>query len=310
MPRRRSTATDRLRGTRILAAAAAAFALAFAGCGSGAGVAARAAPPPAPGTLTVSSGGITRSYLLYVPAAQRSRRRPLVLVYHGALDTAQNTVNETNFEQVAGRRGLIVAFLQGYAGTWNEGAGHTPARVAGVDDVAFTKAVLHQIEAAHAIDPARIAAVGFSNGALLMHLLGCRLATDLTAIVPVEGEFPASVSPGCAPARPISVFEIHGTADASIPYGGGPFPGVGGGTTVLSAPASAARWAALDGCSTAPRSVTWGPSVLAVYPRCRAGVDVTLDTITAGTHTWPADIGQLVANFLGAHPARRPAARA
>src|SRR5258708_106041 len=105
MPRRRSTATDRLGGTRILAAAGAAvaFAFAFAGCGSGAAVSARAAAPPAPGTFTVSSGGITRSYLLYVPAAHPSRRRPLVLVYHGALDTAQNTVNETNFEQVAGR---------------------------------------------------------------------------------------------------------------------------------------------------------------------------------------------------------------
>jgi len=40
------------------------------------------------------------------------------------------------------------------------------------------------------------------------------------------------------------------------------------------------------------------------------GADVTLDTITGGTHTWPADIGQLVASFLAAHPATRAAARA
>src|SRR5579862_3107464 len=127
-------------------AALGAGALLFTGCGSAASHAASHASSAASVTYTLSSGGVRRSYIVYAPPARASARRPLVLVYHGALDTAANTQASTDLDQAAARRGLIVAFMQGYANTWNEGAGHTPAERAGIDDVAFTAAVLGQIE--------------------------------------------------------------------------------------------------------------------------------------------------------------------
>jgi polyhydroxybutyrate depolymerase len=169
--------------------------------------------------------------------------------------------------------------------------------------------VLNQIERHYAIDRTRIAAAGFSNGALMTELLGCRLANRITLVVPVAGPLPVSVSPGCRPGRPVSVLEIHGTADQSIPYGGGPFPGVGGGTTVLSAPASAARWAALDGCATEAQTTGAGTAtVAATYSRCRGRVTVQLRSIQGGTHSWGPGIGGIVASFLARHAAARPAA--
>lgn len=256
---------------------------------------------PGEHTIRLRVGGRERSLILHVPPRLATGTVPLVLVFHGAEDTAAATVGETDFERIADDDGSLVAFLQGYADTWNEGAGHTPAERAGVNDVAFTAAALDRIESLEPVDRDRIAAIGFSNGALLTELLGCRLASRLTEIVPVSGPLPVSVSASCAPARPVSVLEIHGTADTGIPYNGGPFPGVGGGTTVLSAPASVARWAKLDGCAAHASTTSPSASVrIASYGGCRAGVRVSLRTLVGAGHSWPPDIGQLVAASLAA----------
>jgi polyhydroxybutyrate depolymerase len=257
--------------------------------------------PLAPGdhVITLKVGGQVRRLILHVPPGSTKVNRPLILVYHGALDTASNTISETDFEQVANQHGQLVAFMQGYANTWNEGAGHTPAEQANIDDVAYTSAAITKVEGFVRFNHAHIAAVGFSNGALMVEDLGCRLAQRLALIVPVEGELPVSVSATCAPARPISVLEIHGTGDQAIPYAGGPFAGVGGGTTVLSATQSVARWAALDGCSSTPTMRTPDPSYrLTTYSGCPKGISVALRTITNGGHVWTASIGEIVTQAI------------
>ena len=249
-----------------------------------------------------TAGGRVRSYIVFAPASAAGQR-PLVLVFHGAGGTAEQTAQETDFVPVAAQDGLVVAFLQGYEDTWNEGAGHTPAEVAHVNDVEFAADAISQIESHYSIDPSRVAAAGFSNGALLTELLGCRLADRLTLVAPVAGQLPVSVSPTCRPSRPISVLELHGTADTAIPYAGGRFIGIGGGTTVLSAPASAARWASLDGCSRSRQTVEKAQAtVLKTYSACRNGVLVQLRSLQGVGHGWPEDIGVLVAAFLREHP--------
>lgn len=308
--------------------AAAALALLLACCIGGCGGAARgstsaAAAGSAPQTaarsgsnnlrtVILTSGGHRREYLLYVPPGDSKKHRlPLVLVFHGALDTATQASTETNLLSVARtRHNMILAFLQGYENTWNEGAGHTAAEQAGINDVRFTTLVLREIETRYHVNDRRVLATGLSNGALLTELLGCRLARQLTAIVPVEGQLPVSVANGCRPAVPIAVYELHGTADQAIPYMGGKFAGVGGGTTVLSATASAERWSVLDRCAVTPRTSQTGNIVLTTYSGCRDGVRVTLASIQGGGHVWPDDFAHTVANALSSISGRRSAAPA
>ena len=274
------------------------------------GVSASTSPPPkvattraaasAPGdhTISVAVQGRVRTLILHVPTLQVANR-PLILVYHGAEDTAWNTEHETDFASVSNSSGQLVAYMQGFDNTWNEGAGHTPAEQAGVDDVAFTSAAITQLEGLVAFNHQRIAAVGFSNGALMVEYLGCRIAKSLALVVPVEGQLPASVSATCAPARAINVYEIHATGDRAIPYSGGPFSGVGGGTTVLSAPKSVARWAKLDGCSATPKVTTPFSAIkLSKYAKCHRGVSATLRTIIGGSHQWGSNIGLLVQSHV------------
>nr|MBW4079616.1 hypothetical protein [Acidobacteriota bacterium] len=109
---------------------------------------------------------------------------------------------------------------------------------------------------------------------------------------------PSAVSPDCTPSRPINVYEIHGTADSSIPYGGGVFQGDHGPVSVLSALDSAARWAQLDRCDANPSTSSAPGITLTRYSRCANGGSVTLRTIIGGTHWWGGNIGELVTTAL------------
>jgi polyhydroxybutyrate depolymerase len=252
---------------------------------------------PGDHAITLTVGGRERSLVLHVPPNPPVAHRPLLLIYHGITDTAQSTEQDTDFSEVADQNGEVVAYLQGYDDSWNEQAGGTPAALAHVNDVAYTTAVIKKLEGLLSFDHSRIVAVGFSNGALMVEDLGCRIAQELEYVIPVEGELAVSTSTTCHPARPISVYEIHGTADTAILYNGGLIEGHS--PVVLSAPASVARWAHLDHCRTPPSTSFPSSSIkLTTYAGCRNHASVVLRTIIGGVHQWEPDIGEVVASVL------------
>jgi polyhydroxybutyrate depolymerase len=254
-------------------------------------------------TLSLKVGSVERTFIVDVPSGKPRANRALVLVYHGATDTAANTVTETDMLQQVTAKGDLIAFLQGYDDTWNEGSGSTPARTAHINDVAFTAAVIARLRVLTPLDPSRVAAVGISNGAIMVEDLGCHLSGRISLIVPVEGQMSTVQSATCSLAKPENVYEIHGTTDPEIPYAGGYFSSTVGHETVLSAPDSVARWAQLDGCSGGPATSTPSSTIsLSEYSNCRDGAFVTLETIIGGQHAWPTDIGELVVQELSLLP--------
>lgn len=253
--------------------------------------------------LTITVGGLQRTFIVEVPSGKAVANRALVLVYHGAYDTAANMVTETNLLPEVNEHGDLIVFLQGYDDTWNEGSGSTPARTSHVNDVAFTAAVISRLRELTPFDPSRVAAVGISNGAIMVEDLGCRLSGRIALIVPVEGQMSTVQSASCSVPKSENVYEIHGTADPNIPYAGGYFSTSIGYDTVLSAPKSVARWAQLDGCTTGPVATMPSSTIsLSTYSHCRDGASVTLQTIIGGLHVFPSNIGQLVVQQLARLP--------
>jgi len=241
-----------------------------------------------------------RCFVLYVPPNPPVKDRPLVLVYHGATDTADSTRSTTDFQEVASQTGEVVAFLQGYTDTWNDGAGATDANKLHVNDVAYTMKAIAAIQRLTPYDHKRVVAAGFSNGALMVQYLGCEIANRLEMIVPVEGEMAIITEKACKPSRPVSLYEVHGTADSAIPYWGGTFTGVDGAViTVLSAPKSTGKWASLDHCASLPTTSRPSSSIeLMAYSHCRQDRRVVLRTIFGGVHQWTPDIASLIATHL------------
>lgn len=87
------------------------------------------------------------------------------------------------------------------------------------DDLGFVETLLDHLEETLCIDRNRVYATGFSNGAMLVYNLGMSsLSRRFAAIAPVEG----GVHPGflARPDVPVSLLDIHGTQDTTVPING------------------------------------------------------------------------------------------
>ena len=251
-----------------------------AGCGSGSTQSSAATTGTVvSGTMTV--GGTVRTYRLLDPSPNDQRPKPLVLVLHGGREDSSAMITRTNFDQLAQDDGFIVVFPDGVQGHWNSGSccGATVVSVAAED--AFFNQLLDRIETQHHVDLSRVYATGFSAGGYMAYRLGCDLSTRLTAIASVSGSMPDGT---CTMARPLSVLEIHGTADDQLPYAGGVAPGLSDHTP--SSVAIVTAWAHRDLCATP--AVSGGTSAVQTmtWTACAAGTQVVLDTVTGGDNSW------------------------
>lgn len=195
----------------------------------------------------------------------------------------------THLATVADHHGFAVLFPQGVKDTWAVPGFDTPALQAGIDDLAFVRALLDFAGSQYQLDTSRVVATGLSNGAYLTQLLGCSMASRLIGIVPVAGTMLRQTAGGCVPSQHISVLEIHGTDDPFAAYDGSAGP-----DGSLSFTETLAMWGMVDGCAAAPVGVQLADTAhdtttvtTLQYPSCASGTEVTGYSVKGGGHAWP-----------------------
>ena len=166
-------------------------------------------------THACTAGGVTRSYIKYVPASAPASGAPLVFVLHGFTQTGQAIMGISNFNALADQHGFIVCYPNGLNNSWYIGA-----TGAGTDDVAFLGQLIDTISLYHPVNAQRVYACGMSNGGYLSYKLACEQPNRYAAIASVTGAMTTQMLNSCAPNKPVPVLEIHGTADAIVPYNG------------------------------------------------------------------------------------------
>lgn len=237
---------------------------------------------------TLRVGDLDRTYRTYRPAALPDRAVPLVVVLHGGAGSGRQAERAYGWNAEADRGGFVVAYPDGVRRTWNAGPGCCGAAARDrVDDVGFLRLLVEAVSAAARIDPARVFVTGMSNGAMMAYRLACE-TTVFAAIGPVAG-----IAIGeCADPAPMSVIHLHGTADESVPYGGGPGKRDNGGTGRLpvhidgpAVPDLVADWRAAAGCPPPDEHVEG--AVTTSVARCPGGRTVELISIEGGGHEWP-----------------------
>lgn len=235
-------------------------------------------------TYTIISGGKTRSYLIHVPATSTPIiTRPVIIVFHGAGDTATNMRNYTGFSTLADANGYIVVYPESYISSWADGRNMAPEDAAGINDVQFTRDVMNDVASKYAVDKAHMYATGFSSGGYFSHKLACE-ATDLfKAFAPVGAGFPDTLTGNCAPQTARSLMFIEGSEDA------------GNGTTtsnvrIFSAETTMSKWSVINGCTdTAP--LTGGTILSATHTVCKNGTRIAERIIQGAGHTWVRQTG-------------------
>lgn len=239
---------------------------------------------------SIEVDGITRSYVLHLPASLRATTLPLVIVLHGAGGSATQIEAATGMTEKAQREGFAVAYPNGVSPfsnllrTWNAGACCMPAAGMGVDDVGFLRGMLNEIKTLAPIDKQRVFVTGFSNGAMMAYRLACEMADQLSAIAPVAGTLEAA----CKPSAPVSVMAVHGMADGRVPFhGGDPAEGhMPGMQSTISVPESLEFWARHNGCEHIPLRVERDAVVREMYHGCNSA-SVSLIALKNGRHAWP-----------------------
>ena len=88
------------------------------------------------------------------------------------------------------------------------------------EDIAFTKAMLADVEGKYCVDKARIFSTGFSYGGMMSFAVACEMSDVFRAIGPMAGSLYSDV--GCkGSGPPIAMFGTHGTSDSVVPIADG-----------------------------------------------------------------------------------------
>ena len=181
------------------------------------------------GAVDIRLNGFRRTYLVHIPPGYRPEiPLPLVVVIHGAFDTAAGMEKFSNFSRLADSENFIVMYpsgfgILGFLQHWN--AGHCCGKAAddNLDDVGFIAAAIEDISDRLKIDSDQIYMAGFSNGGMLVYRFAAERGELLAAIAPLAasaGGKSAEDAPQWHipdPVQPLSVITIHGLADDDVP---------------------------------------------------------------------------------------------
>lgn len=264
--------------------------------------AAAAAPAPQwsqePGDyeVTLKVCGDKRDFLYHLPPCYDGTRKfPVVLVFHGKSASAKLVKKFSGMDETADKFGFIAVYPNGTGFSlfkgFNAGGSTNPKDLEKPDDVAFTNAILNQLERCLCVDCDRVYATGLSNGAMMCHRLAVELPNRITAIAPISGTLGTNV---CPPKCPIPIMQFQGSCDEVLPMDGPQEKGLFASQTFYPTAQTMQFYACAAGCKAAPTitdlpdCVDDGTTIrLHTYTDCKPGIEVILVEICGGGHQWP-----------------------
>lgn len=241
---------------------------------------------------------------------------PLVLLLHGYGDDGRGILAGVGLGALVARGVALVAPDGTLDATgrrfWNANAACCDFEARGVDDVAYLRAVIDDVDTRRPIDRGRIYAVGISNGGAMALRLACE-DVAVAAVVSIAAPSPTAIEcRSSAVARRI----LHGERDRLVPLAGGAIasglhPRAGG--DLSSVRALATRHARAAGCVGDPiavgsldldEGVAGDETTLERWSGCRAPVEIGIARDVAHVpRVGPAFVASTWA-FLSAHVRR------
>ena len=167
------------------------------------------AAPADTGLVPLRLSGSDRDGAVYVPASYRpDTPAPLVLTFHGATGSGRRGLGR--LQSLADAAGLILLAPDSRGVTWDVAlsGGFGP-------DAEFVDRALDVVFTRYAVDPARLAAEGFSDGASYALSLGLLNGDLFTHVIAFS---PGLVADGTRRGKP-RVFVSHGLHDQILPIG-------------------------------------------------------------------------------------------
>lgn len=265
-------------------------------------------------TVDIKVNGFKRTFRVHVPAGYTPEKNyPLVVIVHGAFDTAAGMEKVSGFSELADREGFVALYPNGmgrfgFLQHWN--AGHCCGKAAEIqlDDVGYIDTTIDEVCRRIAIDHSRIYMVGFSNGGMLTYRFAAEKSDRIAAAAPlaasIGGKSSAEVPEWyiSEPSNPVPVIVFHGMSDDDIRFEGGVSLHRGETRTYWSVDRSIGFWVSSNGCAgeTKNRNLNHGNIIFKRWTGCTDDAEVVLYLLKDWGHVWPGKY------FTGRLPSDHP----
>jgi polyhydroxybutyrate depolymerase len=206
-------------------------------------------------TCSLDVSGTARTYYVQLPSNYSSSKQyPLIFQFHPWGGSADQALTMYGLNKSSGIPDAIYVTPQGLqAGSNGAGWANTNGQ-----DIAFTKAMIADVQGKYCVDNARIFSTGFSYGGMMSFAVACEMSNVFRAIAPMSGSLYSDFN--CKGTGPhIAMWGSHGLSDTVVPIEDG----------------RAARDKVLqqNHCGTTTTPVD--PSPCVKYQGCDPGYDVT-----------------------------------
>lgn len=259
--------------------------------------------------LDLDHGGVTRSYLLYIPSSyEEDKPSPLLIVLHGRPSNAQRMADLTGFNSRAEKNGFLVVYPQGIDQHWNYLHGISGFKEH-PDDSGFLLKVVDVVTENYSIDESRIYVTGISNGGFMAQRLACYAPGRFAGFASVAAGGYGAMPVECKTGSPVNMLYIHGTADQKVPWKGLGIQDESGNRQLvtMSITDSLKFWSSRNHCGAEvttseilPRGQSPGTHVkVLATSECSSGAEVVLYAIVGGGHNWPGTPGIIPASAAG-----------
>jgi len=233
-----------------------------------------------------------------------SNPAPLLILLHSASTSGAHQENYMKLGPVAKKNGIIYIAPDGMTNPegkrfWNAAKSCCNRYKEEVDDVAYINSLIDEISKKTSVDPKRIYLIGHSNGAFMSFSFACK-TNKVAAIVAIAGAM--DQSPDCTPSTPVSLLNIHGTADKTIKVTGGSMND----SPYTSAKSTVTRIALVNKCSSPAitkkdfEPTIKGPETTVFNYSCESHTHLQYWKIANGSHSpkLPSDFAEQVISFL------------
>ena len=196
---------------------------------------------------------------------------PIVFAFHGRGGNNNSWVNQ--LKDFTNNGDFIGIYPQGFLKSWNLGTEDSKA-----DDVAFVDLIVSELKKYRNLNFDKMYAIGTSNGSGMVNKLAIQ-TNHFQAIAPIVSQLMES-TPLLETTQPISVFQINGAADSTIPIDGGAKLG----HVFLDAIESAKTWASHFNCDSEPLTENIGEDTQYIFSNCNGEKEVRYLRIENGEH--------------------------
>ena len=169
-------------------------------------------------TYTCTYKNDKRSFILCRSAD--SAPKALAIMLHGYGNSAESFMNQITFDEKAVKEGFVLLFVDGIpdpddkASTsgWNSGL-----KDSSKDDLGFLKSLVENFQNEYRLSKDKTFAVGYSNGAFMIHRLAVEDSEQFAAVASVAGFLPESVWKRRPEKISTAFLQINGTKDDVVP---------------------------------------------------------------------------------------------